>query len=51
MVLFDQEGYMSVGWILWEGKEYYCAEDGHMLSDCLTPDSYWVGADGAKIAQ
>lgn len=48
---FDQEGYMSVGWILWEGKEYYCAEDGHMLSDCLTPDSYWVGADGAKIAQ
>lgn len=48
---FDEEGYMKTGWIQWEGKEYYCSENGDMLTDCLTPDSYLVGADGAKIAQ
>lgn len=48
---FDEGGYMATGWIQWEGKEYYCSESGEMLTDCLTPDSYWVGADGAKINQ
>ena len=48
---FDEEGYMKTGWIQWEGKEYYCTENGDMLTDCMTPDNYWVGEDGAKIAQ
>lgn len=48
---FDEEGYMQTGWILWEGKEYYCTENGDMLTNCMTPDNYWVGEDGAKIAQ
>lgn len=48
---FDAEGYMQTGWIQWEGKDYYCTENGDMLSNCLTPDNYWVGEDGAKVAQ
>lgn len=48
---FDEEGYMKTGWISWNGKEYYCSENGDMLTDCLTPDSYVVGADGAKVVQ
>ncbi len=48
---FDQEGYMKTGWVQWEGKEYYCSENGDMLTNCLTPDNYLVGTDGAKIAQ
>lgn len=48
---FDGEGYMQTGWIQWEGKEYYCTENGDMLTNCMTPDNYWVGEDGAKIAQ
>lgn len=48
---FDAEGYMKTGWITWNDKEYYCSENGDMLTDCMTPDSYWVGEDGAKIPQ
>ena len=48
---FDAQGYMATGWIQWEGREYYCADNGEMLNNCLTPDSYWVGDDGAKINQ
>lgn len=48
---FDAEGYMMTGWIHWEDKDYYCSEDGGMLTDCITPDAYWVGADGARINQ
>ena len=44
---FDEAGYMQTGWIKWQGKEYYCGEDGAMLTNCWTPDDYWVGADGA----
>lgn len=42
---------MKTGWVQWEGKEYYCSENGDMLTNCLTPDNYLVGTDGAKIAQ
>ena len=42
---------MATGWIQWEGREYYCADNGEMLTNCLTPDSYWVGMTGAKINQ
>lgn len=48
---FDAQGYMQTGWIQWEGKEYYCSENGDMLTNCMTADNYWVGEDGAKIAQ
>lgn len=48
---FDAEGYMATGWVQWEGKEYYCSENGDMLTNCLTPDAYLVGEDGARISQ
>lgn len=48
---FNAEGYMQTGWITWNEKSYYCTENGNMLSDCMTPDGYWVGADGAWIQQ
>lgn len=48
---FDGQGFMRTGWVTWDGKEYYCSENGDMQTDCITPDNYWVGADGAKIAQ
>ena len=48
---FDENGYMKTGWIDWNGKSYYCSENGDMLINCMTPDNYLVGADGAWIAQ
>lgn len=48
---FDAQGYMQTGWIAWEGKEYYCSENGDMLTNCMTPDNYLVGGDGAKVSQ
>ena len=48
---FDEQGYMQTGWIDWNGKSYYCSENGDMLTNCMTPDNYLVGADGAWIAQ
>lgn len=48
---FDQDGYMMTGWIHWDGRDYYCSENGSMLTDCITPDAYWVGPDGARINQ
>ena len=48
---FDPEGYMKTGWFLWEDQWYYCTEKGYMLSDCITEDGYWLGADGALIWQ
>lgn len=48
---FDPEGYMKTGWFLWEDRWYYCTEKGYMLSNCITEDGYWLGADGAMILQ
>lgn len=48
---FDAQGYMKTGWIQWNGKEYYCSENGDMQTNCMTPDNYWVGEDGAKVPQ
>ena len=48
---FDENGYMKTGWIDWNGKSYQCSENGDMLTNCMTPDNYLVGADGAWIAQ
>ena len=36
---------------VYKRQEYYCSENGNMLTNCMTPDSYLVGEDGAKIAQ
>lgn len=48
---FDAQGYMQTGWIQWKGKEYYCSENGDMQTNCMTPDNYYVGEDGAKVSQ
>lgn len=48
---FDAQGYMQTGWISWNGREYYCSENGDMQTNCMTPDNYWVGEDGAKVSQ
>lgn len=46
---FDAEGYMAVGWISVDGKEYYLnPETGAMYHDTVTPDGSHVGPDGAK---
>ena len=42
---------MKTGWIHWNEKDYYCSENGDMLTSCMTPDNYLVGEDGARIAQ
>ena len=42
---------MKTGWFLWEDRWYYCTEKGYMLSNCITEDGYWLGADGAMILQ
>ena len=44
---FDGAGYMATGWIFWNGQWYFCSENGDMLADTVTPDGYYVGADGA----
>ncbi len=33
-------------WILYDGDYYYVNKAGAMLSNCRTPDGYWVGEDG-----
>lgn len=46
---FNDSGYMTTGWILWNDVWYYCGADGAMLTGTMTPDGYYVGADGAWI--
>ena len=48
---FDPEGYMKIGWFMWQDRWYYCTEKGYMLRDCITEDGYWLGEDGALIPQ
>ena len=43
------EGQMVFGWYKVQGKWYYFAPDGSMLSNATTPDGYNVGIDGAWI--
>lgn len=33
-----------------DGKSYYFGPDGYMMVNAYTPDGYWVGADGAWVA-
>lgn len=44
---FDSNGYMVTGWIQWKDKMYYCdLAEGHMLTNCLTPDGKRVDSQG-----
>lgn len=48
---FDEKGYMTTGWINWNGKDYYCEiSTGKMLMNCTAPDGAVLGADGAKVS-
>ena len=43
---FSNDGYMQTGWFTF-GKSYYYADDnGHILTNAMTPDGYWVDEDG-----
>ncbi len=46
---FNAAGYMVTGWVQTNGIWYYCGEDGAMLANTVTPDGYYVGADGAWV--
>lgn len=45
----DDGSYTKSGWHTIDGKSYYFGDDGYMFHDCVTPDGYSVGADGAWI--
>ena len=45
----EREGMMVFGWYQVQDKWYYFMPDGTMLVNSLTPDGYFVGADGAWI--
>ena len=47
---FDESGYMVTGWVYWNEQWYYCGENGKMLTNSMTPDGYYVGADGAWVS-
>lgn len=47
---FDGAGYMKTGWIEWEGKSYYCTENGDMLMNATTPDGHQVDGSGVKVS-
>jgi len=34
-------------WISWKDEFYYANEKGEMLTNCFTPDNYWVDLDGS----
>lgn len=44
---YEKDGSAGAGWILDKGSYYYLAEGGKCLTDCLTPDGYYVDANGA----
>lgn len=48
---FDAQGIMQRGWVAWNEQWYYCAEDGSMLTENVTPDGYLVGTDGAATGK
>lgn len=43
------DGFMLADQWFWDadGRWYYLSQSGAMLADCVTPDGYTVGADGA----
>ena len=45
----SREGMMVFGWYQIQNKWYYFMPDGSMLANTVTPDGYFVGADGTWI--
>lgn len=44
----SDKGYLKDTWFIdKDGKQYYFNSDGYMLQDTMTPDGFFVGADGA----
>ena len=43
---YNPDGTPANGWILDEGKHYYIGDGGLMLANCITPDGYFVDAEG-----
>lgn len=44
------DGSMKTGWVEYQGKWYYLdPETGEMLTDTVTPDGYYVNADGVWV--
>ena len=46
----DESKYSVDEWQEIDGKYYYFDSEGHMLSDTITPDEYWLGKDGYWIS-
>ena len=47
---FTGSGAMAVSrWVFWKGSWYYCGADGVMLTDTITPDGYYVDANGVWV--
>lgn len=44
----NDDGSFATGWITDNDKSYFLDANGIMLSSTLTPDDYYVGADGAS---
>ena len=48
---FHSDGAMAVSeWVDENGLWYYLGSDGKMLTNTVTPDGYYVGADGSMTA-
>lgn len=43
---YNPDGTPAGGWILDNGKHYYIGDGGLMLANCITPDGYFVDAEG-----
>lgn len=43
---FGNDGFMQTGWFLFGKSYYYADENGHILSNTMTPDGYWLGEHG-----
>ena len=43
------EGKMAIGWKQIQSAWYYFTADGSMLVSAMTPDGYFVGADGKMM--
>ena len=42
--------YVSNGWLQLDDKKYYMDENGVKLKDTVTPDGFYVNADGEKVS-
>lgn len=44
-----EDGSMHTGWLLWNQNWYYLTDNGAMLANAVTPDQYFVDANGVWI--